>query len=631
MNALTTRILKEARPLLWPWCAAALASALPLVYRLGRTQVIWVFGLLVVPLLAAIPLGNEFQHRTFSLLLSQPIGRMKIWCEKLSVTVVAVVSAVLVFSLALRATSFRPDGKDWVFAAAWILASVASATFWTLIARSTVGGFVLTMGVQCFVMNLAYWLHRAGLFSPTGAFVPTATLVLLGYAGVVLWVGGRALVRFETTGGVAGDDLLVSGPDLMPGVFGSWLRCRPTGAVLNLFRKEFRLLRPVWLISLLAALGWACLTLYGMTHKRGLTGSFQTAVVITLVISTLMITILAGSLSLGEERTSGTHAWNLTLPAAARLQWGIKLFTALFAGFVGAGVLPLLIAGRLFRTSHLDVGTSWLLGVALLSLASFWCACAANGTVRAVLSVLPVVIALGTASELGGQAGEKLMNLFVSRFDPFANFRFTTAVVTMFETSATLRFVIALGFDRGFATPALTFSLAPAYLLAVIQSYRQFRSQVQANTLSLVRTLLPLAVVAFLCSFSLMAFSDFVSNAFTLRNTALFEAVQAIGKIDRGGLDATHPLQLTVDDLAKVSPLSEPTRRLLRSSRVTIVPIESLPHSNWFSGNSTRGPIDLDTAQSRYVATLYLAGGSECTQAFQQWIRNMRTLIVVCE
>ena len=32
MNA--TRILKEARPLFWPWCAVALAGALPLVYPL---------------------------------------------------------------------------------------------------------------------------------------------------------------------------------------------------------------------------------------------------------------------------------------------------------------------------------------------------------------------------------------------------------------------------------------------------------------------------------------------------------------------------------------------------------------------------------------------------------------------
>ena len=63
--------------------------------------------------------------------------------------------------------------------------------------------------------------------------------------------------------------------------------------------------------------------------------------VIVGVVSTLMIAILAGSLSLGEERTSGTHAWHMTLPVSALRQWLIKLFMALFAGFVGAGLLPL--------------------------------------------------------------------------------------------------------------------------------------------------------------------------------------------------------------------------------------------------------------------------------------------------
>ncbi len=33
MNAKTTRILKEARPLFWPWCAVMIASALPLVLQ----------------------------------------------------------------------------------------------------------------------------------------------------------------------------------------------------------------------------------------------------------------------------------------------------------------------------------------------------------------------------------------------------------------------------------------------------------------------------------------------------------------------------------------------------------------------------------------------------------------------
>ena len=110
MSAKTTRMLKEARPLFWPWCAVILAGVLPLAHQpqlIGWISPIGFF--LGIPLLAAIPFGDEFQHRTLSLLLSQPIGRMEIWGEKLSVTVLAVVSAALVFLSSLRAAISRPD------------------------------------------------------------------------------------------------------------------------------------------------------------------------------------------------------------------------------------------------------------------------------------------------------------------------------------------------------------------------------------------------------------------------------------------------------------------------------------------------------------------------------------------
>src|ERR1019366_294267 len=103
MNAKATRILKEARPLFWPWCAVVIAGVLPLVHPLHSMRWISLIGFyLGIPLLATLPLGNEFQHRTLSLLLSQPVRRMEIWGEKLSVTVVAVLSAVLVFAIAWR-------------------------------------------------------------------------------------------------------------------------------------------------------------------------------------------------------------------------------------------------------------------------------------------------------------------------------------------------------------------------------------------------------------------------------------------------------------------------------------------------------------------------------------------------
>jgi hypothetical protein len=631
MNA--KRIFKEARPLFWPWCAVVCADALPLAHAPNSLGWISAMGFFLgIPLLASLPLGNEFQHRTLPLLLSQPVGRMEIWGEKLSVTVVAVASAVLVFCLALRATSFHLAPQRLDFVGAWIVATIASATFWTLFTRSTVGGVALNIGVLSFIgitvawANLADRLRARGYLAPENHLVvSTITLVFLCYAGVMLWLGRRALARFEVTGGMAGDDLLMAGPDVLPGALAGWLRCRPTGAVLNLIRKELRLLRPVWLISLLAAVGWACLTLFGSLRERGSARNFETTMIIMGVGSTLIIAILAGSLSLGEERTSGTHAWHLTLPVPARRQWLIKLSIALFAGFVGAGLFPMSIAGPLFGKYHMladvNLRVGWPLVVVLLSFAAFWCACAVKGTVRAVLWVLPVMIALYFAGELGRGAGHAITDLFFSRFDPFANFRVANAVSSILKTFGISRFVFwEFFYNRGYLASMVCAVLVPTLFLAVIQSYRLFRAQPQDSAFSLVRSLLPLAVVAFLCSFSFMAFFSFVGRARNPKSIALFETIQAIEKIQSGAanLDATHPLQLTVEDLAKASPLSKSTRRILGNSHITLA-LEEPPHHGRLGSDENSRPINRpqELGYSWCLATIPLADGSHFTVAFE--------------
>ena len=521
MNLKTRRLLKEARPLLLPWCAVTFVGALPLVHTAGWNEVLTFMGFFFgIPLLATLSLGNEFQYGTLTLLLTQPVARMEIWGEKLSVTLVAVLSAVPFFFFGSRTplseffsfgsrTAFSQDQELWVVAGAWIFAAIASATFWTLFARSTIGGLVLnTMVLGAFNVPgvfLARWIRatRHGSPAETNTAVWIAGCIFLCYAGVMLWLGRRTLARFQVTGGMAGDDLLMAGPDVMPGALADWFRCHPTGAVLNLIRKEIRLLRPVWIITLLYVLGGTCLTMFRLVPERGSTKEFPVAVVMLGAFSTL-IAVLAGSLSLGEERTSGTHSWHMTLPVSAFLQWRIKLYMALFAGFVGAALLPALIAGRfLYGSSGIfmteDFRVAWLLAVLILTFASFWCACAVKGTVRAVLWVFPVMIVLGLASGFGERVGSELMDLLVSRFDVFADFKFTNAVVSMFQTSATVRFFISdLMYSRWYATPNLSVLLVPTLLLAVIQSYRVFRAQLQESILGMIRNLFPLAMVAFL-------------------------------------------------------------------------------------------------------------------------------------
>jgi len=626
MNA--QRMYKEARPLFWPWCAVVLAGALPFFRPLHSiTWVSEVGFFLGIPLLASVAFGDEFQHRTLSLLLSQPISRMEIWREKLSITAIAVFTAVLVFFSSWKMSGVHTGRENSGYLAAAAIVFVASAPFWTLFTRSIVGGVVLTFGVYTFIFVLGgqvlFW-GRGYSKLGTSTFIATMSIVFLGYAGLMLWLGWRKLTRFQATGGVGGDDLLTAAPGVLPGALVGWLRCRPTGAVLNLFRKEFRLLRPVWLISLLAALDWACLTLFGLPYERGFSRNFETAVVIVGVVSTLMIAILAGTLSLGEERTSGTHLWHLTLPVSARRQWFIKLCMALLAGFTGAGLVPLLIAGRLLDPSHMladvHLGRNLLVGAVILTFAAFWCACAVKGTVSAVLWVLPVMIALYFAVELGKWAGPGLTHLFFSRFDPFANVKFAEAV-SRFGSNAFFKLIQAALFSNSVqaAFVPMIMILAPTLLYAVIQSYRLFRAQLQDRALSVVRSLLPLAMTAFLCSFLSLAFYTFVSQAAQdPKWTALFQIVEAIQKVQSGvgKLDAAHPLEVTVEDLAKASTVSKSTRRLLGNSHITLALDES-PHHGPFGCGENPQPHGLSPlGYSWYSAIIPLADGSRFVVAF---------------
>lgn len=540
MSAKITRLMKEARALFRPWCGVVILCALPLFHishTLSETSV--AFCYLGIPMLATLSLGYEFQHRTLSLLLSQPASRMVIWGEKMSVAIVAVASAALVFCIGWRST-FQQDPKLWVFAGIYLIATVPSATFWTLFARSTIGGFLLN-GIFPYILILAHWKE---IFGSTPTPAPSATdlwitgFAALCYAGVMVWLGGQKLARFQVAGGMAGDNLLMAGSSVMPETLAGLLRCRPTGAVLNLIRKELRLLRPLWLISFLSLVYLTCLTLFRFLHLRDSAALFPEGVYVVLytpmILFTPLIAILAGSLSLWEEKTSGTQSWHMTLPVSARRQWLVKLAMALLTGLVCAVLLPvsvMVVLGFIFGTPLMFVDQAMtgltiaggaigltggslfaflfmfvnqtlpglLLTALLLTVASFWCACAVNGTVRAVLWYVPAIGAALLAGRCGGWIAPYLVDLFVSRFEPFRDFRFINAVSNLH-----LRLFFAV------ATPlrVVTVLLVPTLLIAVIQSYRLFRIQLQYSILSVIRNLLPLAVTAFLSAFCFAAFAS---------------------------------------------------------------------------------------------------------------------------
>src|SRR6266851_263435 len=141
------RIKKETRALFWPWCAVMIAGALPIFFPHSSPAaklnfLSFFFG---IPVLATLSFGNEFYYRTFSLWLTQPVSRMQLWADKMIVMCAAVLSAgtVSVVGMFFFALPKMNLTYNKAAAVAYVIISMASATFWTLAARSAVGGFLI--------------------------------------------------------------------------------------------------------------------------------------------------------------------------------------------------------------------------------------------------------------------------------------------------------------------------------------------------------------------------------------------------------------------------------------------------------------------------------------------------------
>ena len=311
--------------------------------------------------------------------------------------------------------------------------------------------------------------------------------------------------------------------------------------------------------------------------------------------------LFRSSLSLGEERALGTHAWHMTLPVSAIRQWLIKLGMAMFTSLICAWALPVavvLVVGYARGTPFIHLQdvtsyvTSYLFALLLLTAVSFWCACAVKGTWPAVAWLFPAEGAVLFAIAFGNWVAQQLA-----------------------QNTGTLRDVVvsSLHLDPaaflGIPVSILaTFCLiVPATLFAVIQSYRMFRTQPQDSVLGIVRSLLALALVLIVCSFSISA-SGLGGELLPMMAGVSgwhprYETTQAIEKLQTGqaNLDAAHPRQFTVDDLAKAAPLSPLTQRWLRDSRTTLVPDE-VPAGK--------------LANNHHAATIHLASGLECKIEF---------------
>src|ERR1041385_4307910 len=203
MNA---SLKKEFRALLLPWAVGAMASLLIAFFLLcnegffrGMHSNAWPFlikcALFVasacIPILAAMSFGTEYQQRTLPLLLAQPCERSRQWAEKLLVLAVAafivalicpviVLAAVVVHSpiTPLRHLTDPEILQSTLIVIALIVTTICSTGYWTMVARSIIGGIAFSLYVQFMVgVIVGFGLYRIYGGGPLGDSVITGAVV----------------------------------------------------------------------------------------------------------------------------------------------------------------------------------------------------------------------------------------------------------------------------------------------------------------------------------------------------------------------------------------------------------------------------------------------------------------------
>jgi hypothetical protein len=344
------RIRKEARVLFWPWCVTMLALYEPVVSRMFWPQppkhfpgpeTADLFVLLVAlvgsALLAALTLGEEFSCRTMPMLLIQPRSRLRLWGEKMLVQAAFLIPLGLTLSISIAVVMEGDLGASSALILCFFALS-ASAGFWTLVARSTLGGVVFAVASLLAVLAASAWVESEffAIRTITGPF--TVSGGILGYAALSLWFGWRKFSRIELNTPDGSETGINTADNQTLPAFAA-LRPRASSPQLNLLRKELRLQLPVVLISLVSAACWLLLAVTG--HSVLVWGNNETPLLMCgLIMHAAIVLTLAGCLPLCEERSLGLHLANLTLPVPAARQWLLKLGVALAVGLLAGVALP---------------------------------------------------------------------------------------------------------------------------------------------------------------------------------------------------------------------------------------------------------------------------------------------------
>ncbi len=395
-------IQKEIRLLAPAWAAAMALATVPfLVFQdipareLGLAPA---FALaLGLMFMALTSFGREFSLHTFSVTLTQPVERSVIWRVKTRVLAIAAATTLLVWAFCMWLFAPVSGMAESVMAAALTALIALSSGLWSsLLVRQMVGAFwvALVPPALLFIITTAI---------PHGGFIFYPALVIYSVAG---YKWARSLFfKAQETGWASG---LVAAPAFLSFKTGANDRTRTYRPLTALLAKELRLQQPTLMLMIVFVfLHMLALWVRHLTRNWNSYSGFRNTLERAHAIW-IMVPLLAGAVSISEERNLGTHGGQLTLPVSARVQFFLKLAVTLFIGGTVSSLLrwftESLAPGEIFTFKPKEFQEIWLV-FTCGTFASFYASSLARNIVQAMaaaLVIIPLTIVYFTSLSVGG-------------------------------------------------------------------------------------------------------------------------------------------------------------------------------------------------------------------------------------
>ncbi|HWH71807.1 MAG TPA: hypothetical protein VNT26_20765 [Candidatus Sulfotelmatobacter sp.] len=338
---MTARLFKETRDLLPLFVGTVLFIALP--YAIWGRQV-GIFGCLACAvgcgIMAGSAFGGEFQHRTLSLLLAQPVPRRVVWREKMGVLGTAIAASLGVLWACLVMSGLAPFEPAFLGMLGLIGGcAFCGAPYWTLLLRNGMAGMVFAVAVPGMLVTVVAlvsgWISYHDTVQEHSAMV-----ALFCYCPLVYWRGFARFTHLQVVDGTTRELSLPAGLEpalLRPlrAAFGGF-----SGPWANLIKKEFRLQQVSFLMAGLFCLIVGVGEVAGACLHRRYPDMAAGILALTTMFYGTLLPLLAGAMAVAEERGWGIAEWHLTLPPSARQQWWAKMLVILPTSVSLGVVLP---------------------------------------------------------------------------------------------------------------------------------------------------------------------------------------------------------------------------------------------------------------------------------------------------